>query len=124
MFGGANLIGERLDPRPAGDDFVCNLIDHFVDRECGAAQARLLGMNASEIEKAARPNAPGEQRHVVLGFAEMSGLAVHSAAEPAEKRLAADTWNQRTINRTVLRMLSGAEKRRALLRFGPCCQSL
>ncbi len=81
-------------------------------------------MNASEIEEAARPNTPGKQRHVVLGFAEVSGLAIFSAAKPAEKRLAANGRYQRTVNRAVLRMLGGAEKRRALLRFWSRRQSL
>src|SRR2546422_460533 len=82
------------------------------------AQQRVAGMNVSEIEKAPGANAPGEQRHIVLGSAEVSGLAVHSAAKPAEKRLTADARNQRGVDRAVLSMLSGVEKRCALLCFG------
>ena len=54
----------------------------------------------------------------------MPGLTVHSAAEPAEKRLATDGRNQRTVNRAVLRMLCCAKERGTLLCFGPHRQSL
>src|SRR5207249_2135511 len=58
LFGHGDLVFKRLDAGLASDDLVRNLVSYLVSNECGAVQAHLMRMDISEIEKAARADAP------------------------------------------------------------------